>query len=318
MASPPPPAGSYCVLPTDLGLRACLDCPDDGHGVGVGLAVPCDGSLQWLIGVDRCCMDVEAECCADADCGDQCQVCNRETFTCEARCGDGFTCCLDTGGAGFCKYGECCLGLPCDRGGICCSGPIASVCYDGETCPPSCDDEEVFCQGCAHCGAQGLCAPGCRETELCCDETCVVSQTGFCPGSCEAQCIGHCGTLPSECVCGGCDDGFECVENQCVEDNPCEGAVCDECAPCDDGACVALTDGTPCSTGLCTGGQCACIQTESSTVCGGDSQCCSGHCSQLRGGICVACKPRGDVCSTDNDCCVNVPDRCSNGICIDG
>ena len=214
----------------------------------------------------------------------------------------------------------------------------------------------------------GSCDDGlfCTENDVCQAGVCVGGTALFCPslGSCF---IGVCDEALQTCKNVPGNDGAQCEDdNPCtyagtcnsgvcsqgppvscsVFDSQCTKGVCDpvlgckavpfnQGGPCDDG------QGSPCSTGMCTDGQCGSIPTNEGGFCDDglyctiEDECSAGTCQ----GVPNTCAAPGDVCMVGScneatDTCVAVPgnngaacddgndctagETCSAGTCVGG
>ena len=219
--------------------------------------------------IDRC--QANTTCQADGSCVGTPYTCTapaNNPCVASVTCNGSVQGCTDTyatKGTACDDMNLCTVGDACDGNGGCNSGPPKvctppnTQCYN--TAKTSCDSKTGNCSF-VQLAAGTTCDDGdpCTYTDTCqpngdckgaqgptCAATAACPIAGMCDGKggciapAEQSTKGNCGTLQSGAACSTCDP---CQVNQtCNANGDCVGA--------------AVTDGTPCSTQTCAGGQCA-------------------------------------------------------------
>jgi hypothetical protein len=274
--------GEACTAASDCDSRQCTDgvCCDSA---ACGECRQCNGTNPGVCTVITASND--ATCVAPNVCGPTglCGLPRGTACTSAGACATGFcvssVCCdracngpcESCGSDGTCVTPSTCtagkpVGTACSLGKECVSG----FCVDGNCCNTACDGE---CDSCA----AGVCAKSAADPHGTCK-----GENG-CGGSCSSD--GHCMFAPvgTGCdVCKACDGAGHCDQLPPNEDDDQCGsisctALSTECVAYADvtmrrcvsvGLCAAANDpssctqshldadGTPCSMGVCSGGQC--------------------------------------------------------------
>lgn len=211
-----------CCAPEDV-------CPGGGEspdlccaGDGAGSSVCCGGGTDF----NACYPAAPGLCCTDAECGDPCQVCDRQTHRCVARCDlDRETCCTTASGDVECVRGECCIdGTPGCEDSVCCISSGRTVCL--ESCISECD-------GCA--SASDCCFIN-EQFVGCVDYT----VAGACCTAAECEAFNDF----ERCLVGACID-FACEQrSSCAAMQYCCSGECSD-ASCPDPTCIPVGEVCP-------------------------------------------------------------------------
>lgn len=318
-------AGDVCKGGTCIGGDAPLAC-NDSNACTTDTCMPntgcqhaplsggvCDDGDSGTIG-DQCNVGVcvgAAPSCDDknactVDAGDAASgvPCTHAPLACD----DGNACttdtCNPTSGCTFknnaapCDDGDACtLGEKCS-GGVC-SGGVAPVCNDGNSCTSDACDPAT---GCAFIPTAGA---ACND-----GNTCTTSDQCNSAGTCKGGPVNSCND-GNVCTTDACDPAAGCLHS------PLSGGACN------DGDSGTVND--TCQAGLCKGSSVACDDGNACTVEGGNAPnctyaikacddknpCTTDTCSPATG--CVT-TPNAVGCDDGNKCTVN--DVCGNGNCF--
>jgi hypothetical protein len=258
--------------PNGVACGGANQCASDNCVDGFCCESACTGACQQCDATPGTCTIVPAARTGATSCApylcDGLHAGCPSSCTSSAQCTSGFACNLGVCTASA-KKG---IGQMCTVGAEC----VSSLCVDGYCCDSACDGT---CVACNLAGALGFCGPAAANSD---PHGSCAGDTG-CGGSCDGN--GNCKFIANATacdVCKACDGSGHCNQLPSSEDdNRCGSISCamlsTEClsfadittrrcvsaglcaAANDPASCTqshAATDGTPCATGVCSGGQC--------------------------------------------------------------